>query len=238
MIATPMIKCPLLVSKIGFGHNLCRRLLDKKASSYSLTNEDMMSSKLSRQIDSGDHLELLEQVVESIALQLDLFVDDDEASIPVVNRKSNMGDVHQNVGIIGFQMTLSRKDRIHSGNANLLPLISMSLRKTLDLQVNSRKLTEIMMMMMDSQLIVKLSLDLQRRTLKDGMYKTLYTPCRKSCQDTCRILKRSPQDPGMFMCRILLKILQKVSGSCAGSYRILAGSHRILDKQDPMYRFL
>ena len=36
----------------------------------------------SRQIDSGDRLERLEQVVESIALRLGLFVDDDEVNVP------------------------------------------------------------------------------------------------------------------------------------------------------------
>ena len=82
-----------------------------------------------------------------------------------------MVDVYQNLRIIVFWLTLSRKGRIHEGNAKLLPLIKMSMRKTLDFQVNSGKLTEIMM---HSLLILTLFLDLQRRTLKDGMYRTLY----------------------------------------------------------------
>ena len=36
----------------------------------------------SRPIHSGDRLERFEQVVESIALRLGLFVDDDEANVP------------------------------------------------------------------------------------------------------------------------------------------------------------
>ena len=42
---------------------------------------ELLSSRPSRQIDSGDHLERLEQVVKSIALQLGLSVDDDDANI-------------------------------------------------------------------------------------------------------------------------------------------------------------
>ena len=128
------------------------------ASSYSLTKEELLSSRPSRQIDSGDYLEQLE---EPIALRLGLFVDDDEA---------NMADIHQNLRFIVFRMNLSRNGRIHEGNAKLLPLNKTSTRKTLDIQVISGRLTEIMM---DSLLIVTF-LDLQRRTLKDGMYRTLY----------------------------------------------------------------
>ena len=42
---------------------------------------ELLSSRPSRQINSGHRLERLEQVVESIALQLGLFVDDDESNI-------------------------------------------------------------------------------------------------------------------------------------------------------------
>ena len=42
---------------------------------------ELLSSRPSRQIDSEDRLERLEQVVESIALRLGLLVDDDEANI-------------------------------------------------------------------------------------------------------------------------------------------------------------
>ena len=42
---------------------------------------ELLSSRPSRQIDSGDRLERLEQVVESIALRLGLLVDNDEANI-------------------------------------------------------------------------------------------------------------------------------------------------------------
>ena len=42
---------------------------------------ELLSSRPSRQINSGDRLERLEQVVESIALRLGLLVDDDEAKV-------------------------------------------------------------------------------------------------------------------------------------------------------------
>ena len=42
---------------------------------------ELLSSRLSRQINSGDRLKRLEQVVESIALRLGLLVDDDEANV-------------------------------------------------------------------------------------------------------------------------------------------------------------
>ena len=42
---------------------------------------ELLSSRPSRQINSGDRLERLEQVVESIAFRLGLLVDDDEANV-------------------------------------------------------------------------------------------------------------------------------------------------------------
>ena len=108
-------------------------------------------------------------MVESIALRLGLFLDDDEANIP--EQENQHGERSSESEDYSFSDDSSRKGRIHEGNAKLLPLIKTSMRKTLDLQVNSGKLTEIMM---DSLLIVTLFLDLQSRTLKDGMYRTLY----------------------------------------------------------------
>ena len=43
---------------------------------------ELLSLRPSRQIDSGDRLEQIEQVIEPTASQLGLFVDDDEANIP------------------------------------------------------------------------------------------------------------------------------------------------------------
>ena len=43
---------------------------------------ELLSSRPSRQIESGDHLKQLDQVVESTALRLGLFVDDDQANVP------------------------------------------------------------------------------------------------------------------------------------------------------------
>ena len=80
-----------------------------------------------------------------------------------------MADVHQNLRIVVFEMTLSRKARIHRGSAKLLPLIKTSMKKTLDLQVNSGKLMKIAI---DSLLIVTLFLDLQRKTLKSVLTPT------------------------------------------------------------------
>ena len=131
---------------------------------------ELLSSRPSRQIDSGDRLERLEQVVESIALQLRLLVDDDEANI-FEQDNQHTADVRQNPRIIVFRMTMSRKSRIHGRNAKLLPLIKMSMRKTLYLPVNSGKLTKIIT---ESLLIVTLFSDLLRRTLKDGMYRMWY----------------------------------------------------------------
>ena len=47
-----------------------------------------------------------------------------------------MADIHLNLKIIAFWMTLSRNGRIHRTNTKLLPL-KTSKRKTLDLHVNS-----------------------------------------------------------------------------------------------------
>ena len=69
---------------------------------------ELLSSRASRQIGSGHRLEQLEQMVESIALRLGLFV--------YLNRKTNMADIHQNLRIIVFRMTLARTGRIHRGN--------------------------------------------------------------------------------------------------------------------------
>ena len=71
------------------------RLLLEPVSSYSVRQDgiqlrsnqrrhdgfELLSSRPSRQINSGDRLEQLEQVVESIALRLGLLVDDDEANV-------------------------------------------------------------------------------------------------------------------------------------------------------------
>ena len=67
-----------------------------------------------------------------------------------LNRKINIAEVHENLRMIVFRMTLSSKSRIHRGNTKVLPLIKTNMRKTLDLQVNSGKLMEIMM---DSDII-------------------------------------------------------------------------------------
>ena len=82
-----------------------------------------------------------------------------------------MADDRQNLRIIVFRMTMSRKSRIHGRNAKFLPLIKTSMRKSLYLQVNSGKLTKIVM---ESLLIVTLFLDPLRRTLKDGIYRIWY----------------------------------------------------------------
>ena len=71
------------------------RLRSEPVSSYSVRQDGaqlrsnqrrhdgfvLLSSRPSRQINSGDRLERLEQVVESIALRLGLLVDDDEANV-------------------------------------------------------------------------------------------------------------------------------------------------------------
>ena len=88
-----------------------------------------------------------------------------------LNRETNMVDDHQNPRIIVFQMTMSRKSRIHRTNTRFLPLIKTSMRKSVYLQVNSGKLTKIVM---ESLLIVTLFLDPLRRTLKDGVYRMWY----------------------------------------------------------------
>ena len=98
-------------------------------------------------------------------------MDNDEANIPEQKNKHG-GHSPKSEDYSFFRMTLSRKDRIHGGNTKLLPLIKTSMRKTLDLQVNSGKLMEIMM---DSLFIVTtIFLGLQRRTLRDGTYQIVH----------------------------------------------------------------
>ena len=88
-----VIATPTVMPTFGFQD----RLPSQPVSSYSVRQDgvhvqqqsnqrrhdgfELLSSRLSRQIDSGDRLERLEQVVESIALRLGLLVDDDEANI-------------------------------------------------------------------------------------------------------------------------------------------------------------
>ena len=79
-----------MVSKIGFDHNLYDASYSVRQNGIHAQLQSnqrrhdgfqLLSSRPSRQIDSGDRLERLEQVVELIALRLGLLVDDDEANI-------------------------------------------------------------------------------------------------------------------------------------------------------------
>ena len=116
MCGSGVIDTPTVTPTCGFQD---RRRSQPLSSSVRQRRHDgfELSSRSSSQIDSGDRLERLEQVVKSIALRLGLLVDDDEANR---NRKTNMADLH--LRIIVFRMTLSRKGRIHRGIAKLLPL--------------------------------------------------------------------------------------------------------------------